>query len=223
MTIRRSAYSQGTPGTCSGMALLLCLIFLMALTLLGLSAASDTFLQNKLAANQQEDERARQSALLTLTWAENWLLSLDGDAPESCTEPCDSLHLHTTGDLPQKPESESISWWQDHGHVAGINPLTGERITTISADSINSPVWIIETLRNIPPTETGNPDLQVWYRLLARGSGRTETAVSVVESTVVRSWPDGPDAEPPDSETPFNCSVLDQPARCGRYSWRQLR
>ena len=42
----------------NGMVLLLCLIFLTALTLLGLSAASDTILQTQLSANLQEAERA---------------------------------------------------------------------------------------------------------------------------------------------------------------------
>ena len=43
----------------SGMVLLLCLMFLVALTLLGLSASSDAILQNQLAANLQEQERAK--------------------------------------------------------------------------------------------------------------------------------------------------------------------
>ena len=163
----------------------------MALTLLGLSASSDTILQNKLASNLQETERAKQSALLALSWAEHWLLELDGPPPETCSAPCDGLYLHAAGDLPSHPESESYSWWMEQGHEAGINPLTGDRIATISSDSINTPVWIIEAVQTIPPAENGNPDLQVWYRILARGSGRTETAVSVIESIVVRSWPAG--------------------------------
>jgi len=215
--------SNGISKAQTGMVLLLCLIFLVALTLIGLSASSDTILQNKLASNLQESERAKQSALLTLSWAEQWLLALDGTPPETCTVPCDGLVLHAKGDLPAHPESESFSWWLENGQEAGINPITGDRITTISSDSINIPVWIIEVVRTTPPMAESNPDLQTWYRILARGSGRVVSAVSVMESTVVRSWPTLEDTEPPDPETPLSCSRLSLPAKCGRYAWRELR
>lgn len=215
--------SSGTPGKQTGMALLLCLVFLMALTLIGLSASSDTILQNKLAGNLQETERAKQSALLTLSWAEQWLLSLDGAPPEQCTAPCNGLNLHAMGSLPVQPESEDYSWWLSHGHEAGINPITGDRIATISSDSVDLPLWIIEVIKTTPAMAEGNPDLQVWYRILARGSGRTNGAVSVIESTLVRSWPTVEDTESPGPGTAISCFSLGLPAKCGRYAWRELR
>lgn len=207
----------------SGMVLLLCLIFLMALTLLGLSASSDAILQSKLTNNLQETERARQSALSALSWAEQWLLEFDGPAPETCSTPCDGLYLHTTGSLPNHPEFESHSWWLSEGHEAGINPITGGRITTISSDSINPPVWVVEIIHTIPPVENSTADFQVWYRLLARGSGRTETAVSVIESTVVRSWPSVEDTGLSVTSVAVPCPGSEPSALCGRFSWRELR
>jgi Tfp pilus assembly protein PilX len=223
MSTRAGRFSHGNYEIQTGMVLLLCLIFLMALTLLGLSASSDAILQNRLAGNLQESERAKQSALLTLSWAEKWLLALDGTPPEICTTRCDGLYLHAAADLPPNPESESFAWWIDQGHEAGINPLTGDRVATISSDSINKPVWIIEVLRTIPPADDVNPNLQVWYRILARGSGRTDTAVSVIESVVVRSWPAVEDTESPETDAPLSCYRLELPVKCGRYSWRELR
>jgi Tfp pilus assembly protein PilX len=223
MSTRVVNFSHGVFESQTGMALLLCLIFLMALTLIGLSASSDTILQNKLAGNLQETERAKQSALLGLSWAEQWLLALDGDPPEICAAPCDGLYLHAAGDLSVHPESENFSWWMDQGHEAGINPLTGDRSATISSDSIHTPIWVIEVVQTIPPTENANPDLLVWYRILARGSGRTDSAVSVIESIVVRSWPAVAETEPPETETPPSCFRLELPIKCGRYAWRELR
>ena len=205
-----------------GVVLLLCLLFLMALTLLGLSASSDTVLQSKLAANLQDSERARQSALLALSWAENWLLSLDGPAPGYCPDACDGLRLHAGGDLPLHPEYEDIGWWLVNGHEAGVDPLTGERLETITADSINAPAWIIETVHSISPAESGNPDLQVWYRILARGTGRTETAVSVVESVYVRSWPAIDDSGTSAVAVAGACPGSSPAAICGRQSWREI-
>ena len=207
----------------AGMALLICLIFLTALTLLGLSASADAILQKKLAANLQETERARQSALSTLSWAEHWLLEQDGIAPDSCTEPCSGFHIHGPGDLPPKPEFEDLSWWLDHGHEAGVNPVNGDRITTVSAGSIDPPLWTIEAIHSSPASEDGSTKLQTWYRLLARGSGRTNAAVSVIESTLVRSWPSNDDIDSTDTPGANTCPGSGESAKCGRVSWRELR
>ena len=204
-----------------GMVLLLCLLFLLALSLLGLSASTETLLQNKLSANLQDAERAKQSALLASAWAERWILSLAGPAPENCSDACDGLILHAAGSLPLHPESEDIDWWMANGHEAGVDPLTGERLQILSTDSIDAPVWIIETVKTITPAESGNPDLQVWYRILARGAGHAASAVSVVESVVVRAWP-VPADNASFSVVPGACPGSSSTAICGRFSWREL-
>ena len=207
----------------AGMVLLLCLIFLAALTLLGLSASAEAILQNQLTANLQETERAKQSALSALSWAENWLLGLDGTAPVPCNTTCDGLKVHVPGDLPVNPEFKDLSWWLDQGHEAGIDPLTGNLISKIAGGSIRPPVWIIEAIHEIPPTESGSTDLQVWYRILARGNGRTDAGISVVESIIVRSWASIENTEPAETGIPGTCPGADPSAKCGRVSWRELR
>jgi Tfp pilus assembly protein PilX len=189
-----------TPG--SGMVLLLCLLFLIALTLLGLSASADAILQHQLATNLRETERARQSALAALTWAEDWLLDLNGTAPQICTTACEGLKLHPPGSLLPQPQLEDWSWWQAEGYEAGIDPLSGDRLVTIAANSSSPPMWIIEVIHEEPAQDD---EIQVWYRILARGSGQTENAVSVFESTVTRSW------------------AVTSSADNGRVAWRILR
>jgi len=205
----------------NGVVLLLCLLFLVALSLLGLAASTETLLQNRLSSNLQDAERAKQAASLASSWAEHWLMSLEGPAPANCTVSCEGLVLHSAGELPPHPETEDIGWWMASGHEAGIDPMTGERLQTISGDSIEVPVWIIETIKIVPPAESGDPDLQVWYRILARGTGHTETAVSVVESIVARSWP-VPDDNPSFSVIAGACPGSSPTAVCGRYAWREL-
>ena len=206
-----------------GMVLLICLIFLTALTLLGLSASGDTILQNKLTANLKETERAKQSAMTALSWAEQWLLKLDGTAPEPCQEACDGLILHELGSLPPHPEFESVSWWTERGHEAGIDPQTGKLITKISKNSVDKPMWVIEEVHSIPPAESGATNLQVWYRILVRGSGRTDAAVSVIESMVVRFWSSAENLEVPGNDVTSTCSGSEPTNECGRISWRELR
>jgi Tfp pilus assembly protein PilX len=205
-----------------GMALLLCLLFLTALALLGLSASAETVMQDMLASNLQETERAKQSALVAQHWAENWLLQLDGPAPDSCSVPCGGLNIHAPGSLPAHPEFENLSWWIEQGHKAGIHPLTGEWMASISTPSIDPPMWIIEAMHEIPPAENGATEQQTWYRVLARGSGRTKTGISVVESIIVRSWAsiEGVDGTGTDASQP--CPGTDPATKCGRVAWREL-
>ena len=207
----------------TGMVLLLCLIFLTALTLLGLSASAEAILQNQLTANLQETERARQSALSALSWAENWLLEQGGIAPETCSTSCDDLKIHAPGDLPAGSEFKDLSWWLEQGHEAGIDPLTGERVAPITNDSRHPPVWIIEAIHEVLPAESGATDLQVWYRILTRGHGRTDAGISVIESIVVRSWAVTESAEPPETSTSELCPGSEPTAECGRVAWRELR
>ncbi len=207
----------------AGMVLLLCLIFLTALTLLGLSASAEAILQNQLTANLQETERAKQSALSALSWAEDWLLGLEDTTPETCSTTCDGLKVHAQGSLPVNPEFKDLSWWLDQGHEAGIDPLTGDLISNIASGSFNPPVWIIEAIHEIPPAESGATDLQVWYRILARGSGRTNTGISVIESIIVRSWASIESTEPTETGLAGICPGAEPGAKCGRVSWRELR
>lgn len=168
------------------MVLLLCLLFLIALTLLGLSASADAILQHQLATNLRETERARQSALAALTWAEDWLLDLNGAAPQVCTTSCEELKLHPPGGLPPHPQFEDWSWWQAEGYEAGLDPLSGDRLVTIAANSLNPPMWMIEVIHEEPAQDGA---LRVWYHILAHGNGQTENAISVIESTITKSWP----------------------------------
>ncbi len=195
----------------AGMAMLFCMLFLTALTLLGLSASADAVLQNQLAANLQETERAKQSALATLSWVEDWLFTLQGSAPPVCTSPCKGLKFHQPGDLLLQPALADLAWWQAQGYEAGIDPLTGDRLETLAASSIDPPMWVIEVVQEKPLAgeDTGEDPLstQVWYRIVARGSGHTSSTLSVVESVVTRIWP-------ADEEVPK--------ANQGRVTWRQL-
>jgi len=212
----------------TGMVLLLCLIFLTTLTLLGLTASADAILQNKLSANLQENERARQSALTALSWAESWLLGLDSTVPETCTEPCSGVKIHAQGTIPLHPEYETLSWWLQYGHETGVDPITGMGMgtgtgtATVTNDSINPPIWVIELLHTVPPAEDGSTNLQAWYRLLARGSGRSNTVVSVIESTIVRSWSSSEGTETTTRSSGL-CPGVDPTTNCGRMAWRELR
>ncbi len=160
--------------------------------------------------------------MTALIWAEKWFLNLHGPVPETCTPTCKGLALHPDGGLPPQVESRPLSWWMEHGHEAGVDPLTGERLAVLAAGSTVKPIWIIEKLHAIPPAKNRTGHWLVWYRLLARGSGRTKNATSVVESTLVRSWSSN-DAPGLDEVNADICPGSESSMTCGRVSWRELR
>lgn len=223
MNSSSASCSRHHAATQTGVVLILCLLFLTALTLLGLSASAETVMQNMLANNLQESERARQSSLSAQAWAEQWLLGLDGAAPLSCTRPCAGLFIHTTGSLPPYPESEDLSWWLGHGHEAGTDPMTGERLATLSVGSINPPLWVIEQLHVANASDTGAAHDQAWYRIVARGSGRTRAGIAVVESIVTRPWPAAAVNSQAAATRVGPCPGSDSAAPCRRVAWRVLR
>jgi Tfp pilus assembly protein PilX len=218
-----SRCSRQAPAQQTGVVLLLCLLFLTALTLLGLSASAETVMQDTLANNLQETQRARQSALAAQVWVERWLLGLEGTAPASCTQPCEGLFIHAAGSLPAQPGSQSRAWWLVNGHEAGVDPITGEQLATLSLDSIDPPLWLIEQLHEVAAVESGAAHDQAWYRIIARGSGRTQAGIAVIESIVTRPWPvAGTESQAALVPTGF-CPGLDPAAPCQRIAWRILR
>ena len=199
----------------SGMVLLLCLIFMTALTLLGLSASSDTILQRQLATNLRDAEYAKQTAHLSLKWAEQWISQLPATAMANCEQDCSGFYTHASGSVDNDLHFQPISTWLVLGFQAGIDPDTGSRLAFIGLDSVEPPIWVVENLHHSPAyvdsnvPENSTPE-QDWYRILVRSTGRMGNTVAVMESVIVRSADKNSQASPPIPDTQ-------------RVSWRELR
>lgn len=171
-----------------GMVLLLCLIFMTSLTLLGLTATTDTITQRQLASNLLDAERTRQAGQLALQWAENWLLESSGPAPAICSSSCTGFYAHPVGSLVANIQSEDAAMWQALGFEAGVDPATGARLATLPTSGANPAMWIIQNLHHSAAASDGSTPELDWYRILVRATGQSETSVSVVESVVSKSW-----------------------------------
>lgn len=189
------------------MVLLLCMIFLTAMMLLGLSASADTILQNKLAANLQQAEQVKQSAQTGLEAAERWLIGLEPSDSDVCTPPCDNLIIYAVAELPADLQYQPLSWWLANGQ-------------TYSRDSSNPSIWLVELLYSMAIPE--RPDhWRSWYRITARGSDPTDTVVSVVESIVVKTWSNIEAS--PSTTTPETSLCSAESGNCRRVAWNKVR
>jgi len=171
-----------------GMVLLLCLIFMTSMTLLSLTAATDTITQTQLAANLRDAERARHNGQLSLQWLEQWLFGKKGTAPENCSASCTGFFAHPADSLDYNLQSESLAWWTSQGYEVGLDPETGARLASIGTAGIDPTIWIIQSLHRSPASADGSTPQLDWYRILVRSTGRSANTVSVIESVVKVGW-----------------------------------
>lgn len=177
----------------SGAVLVVSLLLLLVMTVLALGASQSTRMQERMAGNARDIDIAFQAAEAGLRAGERFI---DDPtlvaAPVPCsTAPCDVYELGVLTELVDKTYEdhafEDDSWWSTHAKA-----YTGDE--TISGDGLaaNEPEYYLEELEEvtdsltIPPT--GPPPSRVFYRVTARGTGGTEAARAVLQSTYARRF-----------------------------------
>src|SRR6266705_766926 len=88
-----------------GVALVIALVFLLLLTILGITAMSTTSLEEKMAGNVKDRNSALQSAEIALVTGENWVANLL-DKPNFPNEST-GMYLPSATD---KPVWDIIDW-----------------------------------------------------------------------------------------------------------------
>ncbi len=178
------------PARQRGAILIFCLVFLLVLTMMGVSSMESAVLEERMAGNLQDQNAAFQAAETSLQTAENWLLqqrfwpetSADGSTTvweRDAADPDDADSLHWWQDA-SRDDSE---WWEDNGiAVAGVEGVAAE------------PRYLIEELSEISTGQsiaigTGQESrVRVFHRVTARGTGVGDTAVVQLQSTFVKSY-----------------------------------
>jgi len=205
------------------------LVLLAAVSLLALMATNGMVLQRHMSANYAERSRALANATRAAAAAASWLYSRpDFERESGCSTDCQlPTAVHAAGQLPRNPEFESTAWWASNANAAGSHPETGEALYP-QAPEPSSPRWLIEELAYQPLSESGNEQEVAgigYYRVLARGQGRSPGSVVVTESILARPW----DGEftvlpyPPGPERESFCRQFPPSLACGTQGWRQRR
>jgi len=152
-----------------GMVLVVGLIFLMILTLIGVSAMNSTALSEKLTQNLRDTTAAFEAAEASMTDGEAWLKAQTTapTAVATCTtSPCNVWASNTLGTVYQQP----TAWWQSNARNFS-STLYG-----VAAQ----PQYIIEFNSFIPyelsPESLGKGQGYYFYRVNARGTGSTSNA-----------------------------------------------
>jgi type IV pilus assembly protein PilX len=170
-------------------ALVMALVFLLLLTIIGIGALNTTSLEEKMANNVKDRNLAFQAAESALVLGEYWL-----NNRLSKPDPMDNsigLYEPSTG---ATPVWNSVDW---SGTSVVTFPNTPDASGSGTLEKISAqPRYIIERVDEASNLGIGNTGGSVaWkpggepmtmYRITARGTGGTNAAIVMVQSTFLR-------------------------------------
>lgn len=184
------------PARQRGIALVMALVFLLLLTLMGIAALNTTSLEEKMAGNVKDRNLAFQAAESALILAENWIYTRISKP----YFPNNSIGLYLP-DSGIAGDPDGVANW-DENIWDGINvvtypctPGTSSGCGTKLGKVNNQPKYIIEDIDEVP--ESGGSLVQetkykskgtTILRITARGTGGTDAAVVMVQSTYSREF-----------------------------------
>jgi len=185
--------SHTTPYEQRGMALITAMLLLVVVTIMALSMFRSYGVEERLAGNTRDKQRAFNAAVSAQQYAESWLAS--GTAPASGVCPVGLVPSSTSGEVCTKPAipidftllpwNTGVTYTQFTSNaingVSNVISATGTADTaTQSASYAQPPVFYVTDLG----PNAGFPAGEV-YQVDALGFGGQSNTVAVVESTFV--------------------------------------
>lgn len=168
-----------------GAVLVVSLIFLLVMTLIGVVSMQNTTLEERMARNVYDGERAFQAAEAALREGEEWVMGIDPYDPPalktSCTAPPCVAFIY--------PEGNSASWWTSNATEYGTSGT--QDIPALSQDPryFNEYSGYDPGVNVIDHNERAQEIGPHWYRTTAAGFGAQDTTTRVLQSSV-RIWKD---------------------------------
>lgn len=174
----------------NGSVLIISLLFLLVLTLIGVSAMQSTSLEEKMAGNARGGTLAFQAAEAALRNGESWVMGIDLYSPPTPVSTCPSgttCELWEADEPESYPEAQALAWWQNTGREYGA--AGAQEFTGLASD----PHFLVEYLRYDPAGDILNANERArqigphFYRVSAAGFGPRTSTQRVLQSTV-RTW-----------------------------------
>lgn len=165
-----------------GITLIMSLLFLLLLTILGVTAINMSTLQEKMSGNLRDQDVAFQATESALRYGELMVnnLWLTGKPKPISNNTCASGNLNCAWDT-GVPDPLNDFWWSGAKQIYGSG---SKDLPQTTAD----PTFIIEHLANIADSglrgdKYGPPPGIEYYRITARGQGTTPFSEAIMEST----------------------------------------
>ncbi|GAB4223810.1 MAG: hypothetical protein Tsb005_19860 [Gammaproteobacteria bacterium] len=165
--------------TQQGATLAVALVILLLMSLIGSAAIKTTTLEEKMAHNMQNKDVAFQAAEAALIEAETWIANITSE-PSTVTV-CSAQPCILTFDSTRYLDEKDANWW------ASNSSQTSNTLAQVASQ----PRYVIEFLRFVADNPTighGIPSGMYYYRVTARGTGLTDDAVVIIQTSVAKRF-----------------------------------
>lgn len=156
-----------------GAVLITSLIFLIIITLIGITAMQNAVLEERMAGNMHDRNLAFQSAEAALRDAEEFLAQRTRD------DPMEMVDFNNAHGLYRLANSGNFHWEVDATWSGSASRVYGDTLDHVA----EQPRYIIEPIQLLPLDASAPPPAPYLFRITARGVGGSETAVVLLQST----------------------------------------
>lgn len=166
-----------------GITLVVSLLFLLLLTIMGVTSMTTGTLQEKMAGNMRDMDIGLQSAEASLRYGEE-LFAQSFSASTEAPQPLSGLNNLWPRDAVTPTDTDNLAWWTANG-IPYMNDGSNQ-ISEAYEDPRHVTQEIDEKL-----TETANPNAKqrtLYYRVTARGVGGTGMSETILQSHYRVKW-----------------------------------
>jgi type IV pilus assembly protein PilX len=167
-----------------GMILIISMILLLVMTILALTVAQSSRMQEGMAGNFRDSDLSFQAAEAGLRDAENYLWKQTSQPITCGTAPCNVYQQDAFNSTDLRVQDKA--WWNDNGKEYGT---AGTK--EVNSELQSDPRYVIEELGFTPFSLTvgkGVPAGRTFYRSTSHAYGGTESAQAIVEGTFTRPY-----------------------------------
>ncbi|WP_198262663.1 pilus assembly PilX family protein [sulfur-oxidizing endosymbiont of Gigantopelta aegis] len=172
-----------------GVALFVSLIFLLILTLLGISGMQTTILEEKMAGNFNDSNRAFQAAEFAVRVGEGWLQS-QVNRPDDNSSP-------STSQVWSLMEAGAVCtgndmWWRQCANSWWATATNSIAATGLSSSLVaTAPRYVIEEQEFVPDslsTGQGKQAGRTFYRVTSKGTGGSDLTRMLLQTSFTRRY-----------------------------------
>lgn len=160
-----------------GVTLLVALIFLLALSMLGIWGASNNALQERMSGNTRNRDLAFEAAEAALYDAENTVDEWH-EGPFNGTDGLFTLNA-VTGEVDAK-QANDYEFWRDTAHWNSYRFVPVGTLNQVA----EPPRYLVEFM----DSETGDKTITETFRVTARGVGADSNAVVILQSIITYTY-----------------------------------
>jgi type IV pilus assembly protein PilX len=184
MTLRK--HTTMPARTQTGAILVTCLLLLLTLTIIGITAMQMTRLQERMAGNTRDLNLAFQGAEAAVRDGEALIRRLTSVPTPASALPCDVCDPSALPNI----ATQDKDWWNDNAlefEPDGDRGDTGQDAEQLAED----PRFLVESLAWIPDSLTVGSEVPTgrdFYRISGQSSGGTGDANAVLQSTYTKRF-----------------------------------